>query len=255
MIKDAPANFDIDFQGETVFDSNTDNAPGKLINNLDESALFSQNVFKAMLPLMDNYDPDVKNLEDHTSEEQSEEDLFLNAVYDTQIMQETMKFLVDKHIARDEQDAKNKIKTLWFQPYFRCGSNCQTLGSSGFEHVFVGESKEGHVIGFHGWLHFHLEEQADNLNYYGYLNHVHFGKNMYGITDVFVWNNEKKPKGGGFVGTPPELDLAVFSLCALTRSGSDKTCPVVFNGIQFNIRTYINIYQNHKTIGSAYPEF
>ncbi len=76
---------------------------------------------------------------------------------------------------------------------------------------------------------------------------------MYGITSVFTWNGNKKPIGGGFVGTPPELDLALYSICALIRS--DKACPAEFNGIRFNIEAFINIYQGHTTIGSAYPAF
>lgn len=102
-------------------------------------------------------------------------------------------------------------------------------------------------------MNFYLEEQAGNLNYFGYLDKVDFGKNMYGLTNVFTWNNQKKPIGGGFIGTPPELDIAVYSLCALTRSS--MPCPAVFNGINFNVVSYINDFNGHQTIGTAYPEF
>lgn len=51
-----------------------------LISKLDEVSLFAQPTFKYILPLMDNYIPDVRQSEDHSLEEQMEEDMFLDAV-------------------------------------------------------------------------------------------------------------------------------------------------------------------------------
>ena len=42
------------------------------------------------------------------------------------------------------------------------------LDSSGFEHVFVGESREREVIGFHNWIQFYLQEKKGNIDYKGY---------------------------------------------------------------------------------------
>ena len=47
---------------------------------MDEVSLFSQPTFKYILPLMDNYIPDVRQSEDHSLEEQMEEDMFLDAI-------------------------------------------------------------------------------------------------------------------------------------------------------------------------------
>ena len=41
--------------------------------------------------------------------------------------------------------------------------------SSGFEHVFVGESRAKEVIGFHNWIQFYLQEKIGNVDYQGYI--------------------------------------------------------------------------------------
>ena len=40
--------------------------------------------------------------------------------------------------------------------------------SSGFEHVFVGETRGHDVIGFHNWIQIYLEEKSGNIDYKGY---------------------------------------------------------------------------------------
>lgn len=46
---------------------------------------------------------------------------------------------------------------------------CASLDSSGFEHVFVGETKSGtELVGFHNWIQFYLQEKNGNLDYKGY---------------------------------------------------------------------------------------
>lgn len=41
--------------------------------------------------------------------------------------------------------------------------------SSGFEHVFVGETRGGRtVIGFHNWIQLYLQEKLGHVDYKGY---------------------------------------------------------------------------------------
>lgn len=41
--------------------------------------------------------------------------------------------------------------------------------SCGFEHVFVGETKNGQeVMGLHNWIQFYLQEKHNNVDYKGY---------------------------------------------------------------------------------------
>lgn len=42
------------------------------------------------------------------------------------------------------------------------------MDSSGFEHVFVGETKGQDVIGFHNWIQLYLQEKLGNVDYKGY---------------------------------------------------------------------------------------
>ena len=40
--------------------------------------------------------------------------------------------------------------------------------SSGFEHVFVGEEKDGKITGLHNWVQYYLEEAKGNIDYLGW---------------------------------------------------------------------------------------
>ena len=43
--------------------------------------------------------------------------------------------------------------------------------SSGFEHVFVGETRgEKEVIGLHNWIQFYLQEKRGNIDYKGFFS-------------------------------------------------------------------------------------
>lgn len=91
---------------------------------------------------------------------------------------------------------KSQLHLIWFQLYHRerhagwdvvkrvcrmkSGIYCvclmdfhtlthTSLDSSGFEHVFVGETKSGtEIVGFHNWIQFYLQEKNGNLDYKGY---------------------------------------------------------------------------------------
>ena len=40
--------------------------------------------------------------------------------------------------------------------------------SSAFEHIFVGESRDGAILGFHNWLRFYQLEALGYIDYRGY---------------------------------------------------------------------------------------
>lgn len=84
-----------------------------------------------------------------------------------------MNFLQQKSIVTaDPQTHREFLRTIWFGLYSR---GMGKIGSSGFEHVFVSEVKNGTVMGLHNWIYLSQEEKADKLNYYGWLKKIDLG--------------------------------------------------------------------------------
>ena len=54
-------------------------------------------------------------------------------------------------------------------PLERCLVGTQALFALRFEHIFVGESKQGNIQGLHNWLQFYNLEQQGSLDYRGYI--------------------------------------------------------------------------------------
>ena len=118
--------------------------------------------------------------EDRTREEKREEDALLNEMMKTKVMKETFDFLKENGLfTKSKAEFEHLLSELWFSVYSR---GKRIKGSSGFEqiyikyipniyltiskkrfeHVFLGEKKNGAVQGFHNWLYFnHLEQMGE----------------------------------------------------------------------------------------------
>jgi len=82
-----------------------------------------------------------------------------------------------------------------------------------------------------------------------YLFHLQKGK----ILKIrFAHQGLNKPVNTVFVGTSPELELALYTVCFQLRP--DRTCPVSLGNSKFGIVTYSWRYRGKNLIGSAYPE-
>lgn len=56
-----------------------------------------------------------------------------------------------------------------------------------------------------------------------------------------------------FIGTPPEFDMALYTLCIVMDK--EATCPISLDGRKFNIRAYsFSRGPDVKMISSAFPE-
>ncbi|VEN58144.1 unnamed protein product [Callosobruchus maculatus] len=152
-------------------------------------------------------------------------------------------------IGKDPKEFKDLMRLIWFNMYSR-GSG--RIGSSGFEHVFLAELKNNQVSGLHNWLYFSEEEKKNNANYLGYMKKVDLGNKGSVLKYHFVFHNVDKPVGSMFIGTSPELEMALYTTCFVLRA--DKICPLKMNGNRFIIRTYTYRYRGKNMIGSAFPE-
>ena len=177
--------------------------------------MFRRPVYKKLTDLYENYNNDVGVKEDRTKAERKEEEDFLDEVMKSKVMKETLQFLKNNKIfTKSKKDFRNLLKELWFDVYSR---GRRILGSSGFEHVFLGEKKNGTVQGFHNWVYFHHLEQKNDINYLGHWEKVELGDKGTGLAFTFKWGEEQKPYASMVVGVSPQLELAVYTVCILTR--------------------------------------
>lgn len=224
-----------------------------------------------------------------TREEVREEFEFLDACLDTRVMRTLIDFLCRKGLLKtdDPQYFRRILHRMWFALYPRA---YRAMGSCAFEHVFLGEVKDGKVQGFHNWLFFLLEEQRGDVNYYGFSKGFSFGRNRGGIIKtIFEWEGKVKPVGtvylfssgtapkvdtvvetrisitiacnvtsiylkvsSVFIGLSPELELALYTLCVLLCPG--KPVNITLGGKTLEIQTHLFHKRGKKYLSTAFPE-
>nr|XP_054772556.1 uridylate-specific endoribonuclease-like isoform X3 [Lytechinus pictus] len=222
--------------------NDVDQSADPFFTSLNESALSSR-TYQAFIALMDNYISETRQEEVYTLEELEEIEEFLDAVFESDVMTATTDFFIDKGQFIDETDYREWAKMVWFGNYSRKESD-PFFDSSGFEHVFMGETKSSSVSGFHNWLRFYFQEKEDQLDYYGYVRE-NFPDQM-GLN--FVWKSAVKELGSVIIGSSPEFEFAMFSLCFRIKGGSQ--CEFTLDGSPSKIQTYT--IRDPGYIGSAY---
>ncbi|KAH8245137.1 hypothetical protein KR032_005329, partial [Drosophila birchii] len=241
-------NIQVNVQGRTRSIDSADEAPNPLLH-VDSKALESPTIAKMRL-LFNNYEHDTLVNEHVTPNERKEENDFLDAVMATPVMRQAMQFLQQKGlVSPDPKTHRDLVKELWFTQYSRGQGK---IGSSGFEHVFVHEVKDGTIIGFHNWVYIGDEEQGGRFDYKGYMKEQDIGTKGKILKIRFSHQGLNKPVNTVFVGTSPELELALYTVCFQLRP--DRTCPVSLGNSKFGIITYSWRYRGKNLIGSAYPE-
>lgn len=239
------------YQKNTVSYSLKDDAPDKFLS-VDEQRLHQVTTVEKMRSLFNNYLMDTSENEHSTALEKNEENDFIEELLKTNVMRTLMQFLQTKLdiVTSDPKTHKELLKLIWFTMYSRGQGK---IGSSGFEHVFLAENKNNTIIGLHNWIYMYEMEKAGHLDYKGWIRKVDLGSSRGAVAKVrFTFDNLNKPVNGVFIGTSPELEIGLYTLCFATFP--DKECLVASNGQEFKIRTYTYRYRGKTVIGSAYPE-
>jgi len=252
-VNNAGGMFELNLQCTTNNGNPNDCSPDPLFFYVDPS-INDWEVYQLLSKLYDNYEKSPSIVEDHTAAEQQEERDLIQYIANTDVMDIAYNYLVIRGVFDGTKaDWENFLYDTWFTMYDRAKA---TLGSSGFEHVFIGEVKNGAVSGFHSWYHWYLLEQSGNMNYLGYWDAPQFGANFEnggGIDFTFTWDGVQKPYGGFFVGTSPELEMAVYTICLMTRP--DSLCPISLWGTNVWIQTWRHYNNGQVLPGSSYPVF
>ena len=105
--------------------------------------MMARPLYRTLAALYENYASDVAEVEDRSRAERREEEQFLDEVMRTKVMAATLRFLRDNKVfTKSAAEFRQLLAELWFSVYSR---GRRILGSSGFEHVFLGEKKNGAV--------------------------------------------------------------------------------------------------------------
>ncbi|XP_070263898.1 uridylate-specific endoribonuclease [Myotis yumanensis] len=227
-----------------------DHCPEPLFTYVNEK-LFSKPTYAAFINLLNNYQRATGQAEHFSAQQLAEQDTFLREVMKTAVMKELYSFLHHQNRYSSEQEFANDLKNMWFGLYSRGNEEGD---SSGFEHVFSGEIKKGKVTGFHNWIRFYMQEKEGLVDYY---SHIYDGP-WESYPDVlamqFNWDGYYKEVGSAFIGSSPEFEFALYSLCFIARPG--KTCQLSLGGYPLAIQTYSwdkSTYGNGKKyIATAY---
>lgn len=233
-----------------------DSADMPLFSSVDR-AVWKRPTYAAFLALLDNYIAETGVAENVSNVERREISKFLDRIMETGPMQFCHKYCHAKapnRVPADRAGFIRLLKEIWFALYRRArhGRN----DSSGFEHVFIGEVKNGDVSGFHNWVQFYLEEQKKTLDYRGYIKprgrSARQDANDHLLTMQFRWSGVEKFVGTSFIGCSPEFEMALYTTCFLVGEEENKveldTGADIFGIV---IKCYT---MRGRHIGTTFPE-
>ncbi|KAJ3028721.1 hypothetical protein HDV00_010084 [Rhizophlyctis rosea] len=219
-----------------------------LFQNFSPSVFNSRPTYASFVKLLDNYHAESGVRERVDEEERREQERFLDACLKTGPIKFAEKILRAKGVLRG--DFKQMLSQIWFELYRRESND----DSSAFEHTFVGELRDGKVIGFHNWIQFWHEEKKGVANYHGFFKPRRSRGGNISLEESHVlsfqlaWNGALKSISTFFVGTSPEFELALYTLVFLLGRETER---IEIEEVEIDLKCY-----KHRgdKLGSVYPE-
>lgn len=243
-------DYEIDLQGRSRGYEH-DAAPGPLFSSVADR-VWSIPTFKTFYPLLSHYTAETGVEEVVGRSEIDAQRAFLREVCRTPCMRFAHAWLVanNKIRVRDMSEMEEMLAEMWFGLYRRDG--CRD--SSAFEHVFAGEVDDGKVKGMHSFLQLYKEEQAGELDYYGFLLPRPRPNSMTTPSDLshlltirFSWRGVTKAASSVLFGVSPEFELAMYTMLFVAGEQVNELRLGQY-------RARVKVYQMGNKIGSAYPE-
>jgi poly(U)-specific endoribonuclease len=72
------------------------------------------------------------------------------------------------------------------------------------------------------------------------------------LSHSFDWRGNEKKISSMWIGTSPEFELGIYTLCWFARPNA--RCPISLSGNKINIQTYAISRDGQKFVASAYPD-
>lgn len=251
-----------------------DLAKKPLFYHVNDTKLNSIPTFVSCIKLLDNYKFDNQQAEIITRAEKAEVAQFITDICQTKPMEIARAYIKNRlDFQFDSTRFRQQVKSIWFDLYTNYFGDQAIKDASGFEHIFVGEGKydylsavnqiSGAISGYHSWLKFYLDEQANRVNYLGH-NYDLQGDigvdNPYIATVQMLWQTQDpkkklpvklfKKKGCFFIGTSPECEVAMGTVAYFESLANhqfkDEKRKITINGSAY----YLALYRNTKLDGS-----
>ena len=234
---------------------NKDVSKGSLFTDV-RPELYDVPTIAALRALYGHFRPMVSE-EEESSEEKTKRELdFIEACVNTRVMDIARKWIFKKSRgsiakAKDKDTFKDLLHKMWFAPYARSTRSNGVEGSCAFEHVFLCEESGGAVKGFHNWLFFLEQEKKGEVNYYGFDKALELGDRGCVVKSVFQWKDMVKPVSSFLIGLSPELELAIYTVCAMFCRQNDVQISLAGNTV--NVRTHVFYDEENKpSLGTAF---
>ncbi len=216
--------------------------------------------------LFDNYRLDQGKREETTQAEAREMLALLEPLTDSAPMEEARQQLGDD---RGKAYSRDEFQALIFDIWLRQYDDGRNLDLSGFEHVVVGEQKEGTVSGYHFWYRYYLDDfgllgTGDDIDFDGSRYPKHLIEEARRVPDVvtlaYRWRAEDhdagierplfKPVGGFWVGCSVEGLIALGMLRFFRQGRKDEA---VINRARYEVDLFKS--PDRQSMRSYFPIF